>query len=116
MRNIIRTVLLALMLCSSAAAFEAFEVADIRVEGLERISPGTVFNYLPIKVGDTIDSNDTVNAVKALFKTGFFSDIRMEREGSVLVVYVKERAAISSITTPTPTRSGWSCTPSTIST
>jgi outer membrane protein insertion porin family len=97
MRTFIRSVLLALLLCGSAGAFEAFEVTDIRVEGLERISPGTVFNYLPIKVGDTVNSDDTVSAVKALFKTGFFSDIRMERDGSVLVVYVKERAAISSI-------------------
>jgi outer membrane protein insertion porin family len=97
MRIIIRTVLLALLLCGSAAAFESFKVTDIRVEGLERISAGTVFNYLPIKVGDTIDSKDIVTAIKALFKTGFFSDVRMGREGSVLVVYVKERAAISSI-------------------
>ena len=97
MRTTIRIVLLALLLCGSAHAFEPFEVTDIRVEGLERISPGTVFNYLPIKVGDTVDSEDTVNAVKTLFKTGFFSDIRMEKDGSVLVVYVKERAAISSI-------------------
>ena len=97
MRIFIRIVLLSLLLCGSARAFEAFEVTDIRVEGLERISPGTVFNYLPIKVGDTVDTDDTVNAVKALFKTGFFSDVRMERDGTVLVVYVKERAAISSI-------------------
>jgi outer membrane protein insertion porin family len=97
MRTIIRIVLLSLLLCGTARAFEAFEVTDIRVEGLERISPGTVFNYLPIKVGDTVDTNDTVNAVKTLFKTGFFSDVRMERDGTVLVVFVKERAAISSI-------------------
>ena len=97
MRTFIRIVLLSLLLCGSARAFEAFEVSDIRVEGLERISPGTVFNYLPIKVGDTVDTDDTVNAVKTLFKTGFFSDVRMERDGTVLVVYVKERAAISSI-------------------
>jgi outer membrane protein insertion porin family len=97
MRTFIRILLLSLLLCGSARAFEAFEVSDIRVEGLERISPGTVFNYLPIKVGDTVDTEDTVNAVKTLFKTGFFSDVRMERDGTVLVVYVKERAAISSI-------------------
>jgi outer membrane protein insertion porin family len=97
MRTFIRIALLSLLLCGSARAFEAFEVTDIRVEGLERISPGTVFNYLPIKVGDTVDTDDTVNAVKTLFKTGFFSDVRMERDGTVLVVYVKERAAISSI-------------------
>jgi len=97
MRTFVRIILLSLLLCGSARAFEAFIVTDIRVEGLERISPGTVFNYLPIKVGDTVDTDDTVNAVKTLFKTGFFSDVRMERDGTVLVVYVKERAAISSI-------------------
>jgi outer membrane protein insertion porin family len=97
MRIFIRIVFLTLLLCGSAEAFEPFVVTDIRVEGLERISPGTVFNYLPVKVGDTVDSDDTVKAVKALFKTGFFSDVRMERDGTVLVVYVKERAAIASI-------------------
>ncbi len=97
MRVFIRIVLLTLSLCGTARAFETFEVTDIRVEGLQRISPGTVFNYLPIKVGDTVDTQDSVTAVKALFKTGFFSDIHLERDGGVLVVYVKERAAISSI-------------------
>jgi len=72
-------------------------VLDIRVEGLQRISAGTVFNYLPIKVGQTVDSQASVNAIKALFKSGFFNDVSLERDGSVLVVFVRERAAISSI-------------------
>ncbi len=97
LRVVFRAVLLTLLLCGTARAFEPFKVTDIRVDGLERISPGTVFNYLPIKVGDTVNTQDTVNAIKALFKTGFFSDVRMEKDGTVLVVYVKERAAISSI-------------------
>jgi outer membrane protein insertion porin family len=89
--------LLACCLSTAAHAFEPFLVQDIRVEGLQRISAGTVFNYLPVKIGQTIDTNDSIAAVKALFKTGFFNDVYLERDGDVLVVYVKERAAISSI-------------------
>ena len=93
-----RILLLTLLLSGGAAqAFEPFKVLDIRVEGLQRISAGTVFNYLPIKVGETIDSQGSVDAVKALFKSGFFNDVYLERDGSVLVVFVRERAAISSI-------------------
>ncbi len=89
--------LLALLLCGPARAFEPFTVDDIRVEGLQRISAGTVFNYLPVKIGQTMDTGASVSAIQALFKTGFFEDVRLEREGDVLVVFVKERAAISSI-------------------
>ncbi|MDX2458292.1 MAG: outer membrane protein assembly factor BamA [Gammaproteobacteria bacterium] len=92
-----RVFMLLLFLNGVAQAFESFKVLDIRVEGLQRISAGTVFNYLPIKVGQTIDMEDTIIAVKALFKSGFFNDVSLERDGSVLVVFVKERAAISSI-------------------
>jgi outer membrane protein insertion porin family len=92
-----RVFMLTLVLNGMAQAFEPFKVLDIRVEGLQRISAGTVFNYLPIKVGQTIDTEDSILAVKALFKSGFFDDVSLERDGSVLVVYVRERAAISSI-------------------
>ena len=97
MKNIFKFILLSLLLTGTAQAFEPFEIADIRVEGLQRISAGTVFNYLPLKVGDTVDTDDSVTAIRALFKTGFFNDVYLERDGNVLVVYVKERAAISSI-------------------
>ncbi|MDH3970599.1 MAG: outer membrane protein assembly factor BamA [Gammaproteobacteria bacterium] len=93
----VRIFLLYLLLSGVAHAFEPFTVLDIRVEGLQRISAGTVFNYLPIKVGQTVDSRASVNAIKALFKSGFFNDVSLERDGSVLVVFVRERAAISSI-------------------
>ncbi len=79
-------------------AAESFIVDDIRVEGLERISPGTVFNYLPLSVGDTVDDTRSRDAVRALFKTGFFKDVRLERDGDVLVVQVVERETISDIT------------------
>jgi len=79
-------------------AADSFIVDDIRVEGLERISPGTVFNYLPISVGDTVDDGRSRDAVRALFKTGFFKDVRLQRDGDVLVVVLIERETISDIT------------------
>ncbi|MCP4701316.1 MAG: outer membrane protein assembly factor BamA [Gammaproteobacteria bacterium] len=83
-----------------AGAFEPFIVKDIRVEGLQRISAGTVFNYLPVKVGDKrlFNENDSRRAIQALFKTGFFSNIRLERENGNLIVSVEERPAIAEIT------------------
>lgn len=91
--SIIATILYA----SHAYAFAPFKVKDIRLEGLQRISVGTVFNYLPIKVGDEVDDSDTSQAIHALYKTGFFKDVRLEREGDVLIVFVAERPAIAEI-------------------
>ena len=82
----------------TAAAAESFVVKDIRVEGLQRISAGTVFNYLPIKVGDTVTEESSSDAIHTLFKTGFFKDVRLERSGEVLVVTVVERPSIDTIT------------------
>lgn len=87
------TMLLPLM----AHAFDPFVVKDIRVEGLQRISAGTVFNYLPVKTGETFDEARSEQAIRALFKTGFFKDVALERDGNVLVVTLEERPAISSI-------------------
>lgn len=78
-------------------AIEPFTIQDIRVEGLQRISAGTVFNYLPLEVGDRFDDQRSAQAVRSLFKTGFFKDVRLEREGNVLVVVVDERPSIASI-------------------
>ncbi|OOZ37081.1 outer membrane protein assembly factor BamA [Solemya velesiana gill symbiont] len=76
---------------------ESFVIKDIRVEGLQRISAGTVFNYLPVKIGEAIDATETSSIIKSLYKTGFFKDIRLEREGDVLIVFVTERPAIAKI-------------------
>lgn len=76
----------------------SFTVEDIRVEGLRRISPGTIFTYLPVKVGDRFDESEAGEAIRELFKTGFFKDVEVEREGSTLVVRVVERPSIASIT------------------
>jgi outer membrane protein insertion porin family len=78
-------------------AFESFEVRDIRVEGIQRTEAGTIFTYLPIRVGDTVDEERASSAVKALFATGFFRDVRLEADGEVLVVVVEERPAIAQI-------------------
>ncbi|UHD17287.1 outer membrane protein assembly factor BamA [Thiocapsa bogorovii] len=76
---------------------EVFQIADIRVEGLQRIAPGTVFNYLPVQVGDTVGDGVTGGIIRSLYQTGFFDDVRVEREGNVLVLWVRERPAIASI-------------------
>ncbi|HHH40153.1 MAG TPA: outer membrane protein assembly factor BamA [Sedimenticola sp.] len=80
-----------------AALTEGFTIRDIRVEGLQRISAGTVFNYLPVKLGQRLEPKDTAPIIRALYKTGFFKDVRLEREGDVLIVFVRERPAIAKI-------------------
>src|SRR3982751_5894984 len=89
--------LLGSLAASAALAFEPFVVKDIRVEGVQRTEAGTVFSYLPIKVGERIDDERAAAAVRALFATGFFRDVRLEAEGDVLVVIVQERPTISRI-------------------
>ena len=81
-----------------AFGFEPFVVQDIRIDGLQRIAAGTVFSYLPIQVGDTLDRTRSAEAIRALYQTRFFRDVRLEREGNVLIVSVVERPAISKIT------------------
>jgi outer membrane protein insertion porin family len=88
----------ALCLTASAFAFEPFTVRDIRVEGVQRTEAGTIFSYLPIKVGERIDDEKAATAVKALYATGFFRDVRIEAQGEVLIVTVQERPTISSLT------------------
>jgi outer membrane protein insertion porin family len=101
--TLLARVSLAALLCSallplSAGAIERFVVRDVRVDGLQRISAGTVFNYLPVKVGETFDDARSAESVRALFKTGFFQDVSLAREGDVLVVNVVERPGIGEIT------------------
>ncbi|MGV0953482.1 MAG: outer membrane protein assembly factor BamA [Fluviibacter sp.] len=81
-----------------SAGFRPFVVQDIRVEGLQRTEPGTVFTYLPIKVGETVNAETISEAIRALYATGFFKDVRIEAEGHVLIVSIVERPAIASIT------------------
>jgi outer membrane protein insertion porin family len=90
--------LVAPWLASLALAVEPFVVRDIRVEGVQRTEAGTIFSYLPIKAGDRVDDQKISEAVKALYATGFFRDVQLERQGDVLVVVVQERPTISSLT------------------
>ena len=90
-------ILILLTFFVSVKAGEEFVIEDIRVEGLERITPGAVFNYLPMKVGDTFNDTLSVDAVRALFKTGFFDDVKVEKDGNDLILIFKERPAIGTI-------------------
>lgn len=89
--------LVAALFVDAALAFEPFQIKDIRVEGIQRTEAGTVFSYLPVKVGDTMSDEKAAAAIKALFATGFFKDVRLEIDGQVLVVVVDERPAIASL-------------------
>ncbi len=79
-------------------AAEPFVVKDIRVEGIQRTEAGTVFSYLPVKVGDTMTDEKTAAAIKALYATGFFKDVRLEARDGVVIVTVEERPSIAKIT------------------
>ncbi len=89
--------LVSALLAQSVLAFDPFAIKDIRVEGIQRTEAGTVFSYLPVKVGDTMTDEKAAAAIKALFATGFFKDVRLEIEGKVLVVVLEERPAIASL-------------------
>ncbi|MBY0469056.1 MAG: outer membrane protein assembly factor BamA [Burkholderiaceae bacterium] len=82
---------------TSAWAVEPFQLTDIRVEGLQRTDAGTVFASLPFRIGDTYTDEKGVAALRALFATGLFKDVRIQIAGSVVVVVVDERSIISSI-------------------
>lgn len=88
---------LAFLLLTSTAIADTFEIKDIRVEGLQRISAGTVFNFLPVKVGDEMTDKDAKSIIRALFKSKYFDDVAVEEQEGVLVIKVSERPAISSI-------------------
>ena len=78
-------------------SFRPFVVKDIRVEGLQRTEAGTVFSYLPVKVGETMNEEKAQQALRALFATGFFRDVRLEVENDVLLIVVEERPSIAQI-------------------
>jgi outer membrane protein insertion porin family len=86
-----------MLVSGQALAIDPFVVKDIRIEGIQRTEPGTVFSYLPVRVGDTFNDEKGAAAIKALYATGFFKDVRIEAEGNVLVVLVEERPAIAAV-------------------
>ncbi|PWK92022.1 outer membrane protein assembly factor BamA [Fulvimonas soli] len=97
MKRIAALILLA-SLSANALAFEPFVVSDIRIDGLSRISAGTVYNYLPINKGDRLTNEAAQRAIRALYNTKFFSDVELEREGDILVIKVVERPSIAKLT------------------
>jgi len=82
---------------ASVLAIQPFVIRDIRVEGVQRTEAGTVFSYLPVKVGESMDDEKAAASLKALYATGFYTDVRLEVENDVLVVFVAERPAIAQI-------------------
>jgi len=85
------------LLSLAAFAIQPFVIRDIRVEGVQRTEAGTVFSYLPVKVGERMDDDKAAAAIKALYATGFYTDVRLEVENDVLIVFVAERPAIAQI-------------------
>jgi outer membrane protein insertion porin family len=96
--NRLTLALAAVLAAPSVLAVEPFTVTDIRVEGIQRTEAGTVFSYLPVKVGDTMTDEKTAAAIKALYATGFFKEVRLEAREGVLIVTVEERPSIAKIT------------------
>ena len=86
-----------LLLSIAAFAMEPFVIKDIKIEGLQRTEPGTVFNYLPVQVGDTMTEDKSSEAIKSLYRTGFFKDVRIEADQNILLITVQERPSIADI-------------------
>ena len=97
MKRIAALILLA-SLSANAFAFDPFVVSDIRIDGLSRISAGTVYNYLPVNKGDQMTNDEAQRAIRALYQTKFFSNVELDREGNILVIKVTERPSIAKLT------------------
>ena len=83
---------------ATPASMDSFTASDIRIDGLQRISAGTVLTYLPIERGDVVDASKVSESIRALYKTGFFEDVNLDRQGNILVITLKERPAINKLT------------------
>lgn len=98
MKNIARSILLSLTFAVSQLAMAvSFEIEDIHIEGLQRLSSTQAFDELPLSIGDLVDERSLAYATRNMFKSGYFEDIQLEQDGSLLVVRVKERPAIGFI-------------------
>jgi outer membrane protein insertion porin family len=90
-------VLLGALPAIAAHAFDPFVVKDIRIEGIQRTEAGTVFSYLPVKVGETMTEDKAAQAIRSLYATGFFKDVSLEVDNGVLIVAVQERPSVAQI-------------------
>ena len=95
--NKFKSILLTFFLATHLNAFDEFLISDIRIIGLQRVSTGSIFNVIPISVGDRIDNGKSRDIVKSLFSTEQFDDIQIGKEGNTLVITVAERPSISGI-------------------
>jgi outer membrane protein insertion porin family len=98
MKQLFNGFLFALVMFVSSVNAAVFQVDDIRIEGLQRVSAGTVFAALPVSVGDLVDEAAIRSSTRSLFRTGYFSDVVMARENGVLVIGLSERPAVTEIT------------------
>jgi outer membrane protein insertion porin family len=97
-RYLLQALMLSTLLAVSGMLWaQSYVIEDIEIEGLERIAAGTALTYLPVQVGDSFDDSRSPEVIRALFQTGFFSNVELARRGNVLVVVVEERAAINDI-------------------
>ena len=96
MKRLLLTAVLTVLMIAEVQA-ESFTISDIRVNSLRRVSVGSVFGALPLSIGEQVDDRHLAEASRALFKTGFFEDIQIGREGNVLVITVVERPSVASI-------------------
>src|SRR6478735_8472274 len=96
LRSVVAVVASALA-ATAAWAVEPFTVRDIRVEGLQRVEPGTIFASMPIRVGDTYTDESGSAAIRSLFDLGLFKDVRIDVNGNVVVVIVEERPTIADV-------------------
>lgn len=97
MTRILALVLGCVLWAGQAFALEPFTISDIRVDGLQRISEGTIFNYLPLDPGDVLTAANARSSIRELYQTGFFQDVSFARENNILVITVRERPAIAAI-------------------
>lgn len=97
-KRALAVLMIAMLLPSLAHAFSPFVVRDIRVEGIQRVDPGTIFTYLPVKVGQQFTQDQATDAIQRLYASGFFSDVKIDTQNNVLIVSVVERPTIASVT------------------
>ena len=90
-------IVIGLFAAMHAQGFDSFVLKDIRVEGIQRVEAGTVFSYLPVKVGDTMTDEKASQAIRSLFATGFFKDVSLEVENGVLIINIQERPSVAQI-------------------
>ncbi|MEY3488787.1 MAG: hypothetical protein RL655_355, partial [Pseudomonadota bacterium] len=94
---LVRTVVACLLTAQLAWAVEPFEIKDIRIEGLQRVEPGTVFGSVPFRIGDTYTDEKATTAIRSLFGLGLFKDLRIDVSSGVVVIVVEERPVIAAL-------------------